>query len=92
MGAALQAAGITRTETMILQGLPGSAIVEAADESDCDVIVMATHGRSGLRRTVLGSVADYVVRNVSVPVLLVRPQEGDGSRGADAESAAAQTN
>ena len=91
MQAALQAAGITRTHGMILEGLPGSSIAQAASESDCDVIVMATHGRSGLKRTVLGSVADYVVRHVIVPVLLVRPHEAEeGSR--DAEKAASQSN
>ncbi len=72
--AALQAAGVADVSTRILEGLPGPTIVEAAEEAGCDVIVMVTHGRAGVVRTVMGSVADYVVRHVGqTPVLLVRP-------------------
>ena len=74
--AALEAAGIADVTTRILEGLPGPAIVEAAEEAGCDVIVIATRGRSGVMRTVLGSVADHVVRHVKrTPVLLVRPED-----------------
>ncbi len=51
---------------------PAAAIVEAATESGADVIAMATHGRGGLGRLLLGSVAESVVRHARVPVLLVR--------------------
>lgn len=72
--AKLQDAGIANVKTRILEGLPGPSIVEAAEEIECDVIVMATHGRSGVLRAVLGSVADYVVHHAKrAPVLLVRP-------------------
>lgn len=72
--ARLRRAGVTHVSLRVLEGLPGPAIVEAAEENRCDVIVMATHGRSGVRRAVLGSVADYVVRNTRrAPVLLVPP-------------------
>ena len=47
-------------------------IVDATLELDCQLIVMGTHGRSGLARVLLGSVAEYVVRNGKVPVLTVR--------------------
>ncbi|HJM74349.1 MAG TPA: universal stress protein [Dehalococcoidia bacterium] len=57
----------------ILDGQPGPEIVKLADDEDVEVIVMATHGRSGVRRAVLGSVSDYVVRNAGATVLLVRP-------------------
>ena len=54
------------------------AIVEAALELNCQMIVMGTHGRSGVPHLLLGSVAEYVVRNSSVPVLTVRvPREQD---------------
>jgi nucleotide-binding universal stress UspA family protein len=72
---ALEAAGATQVETLILEGLPADCIVGEAQARACDVVVMATHGRSGLRRAVLGSVADYVVRNLEgIPVLLVNPE------------------
>jgi nucleotide-binding universal stress UspA family protein len=72
--AALEQDGITNIETAILVGLPGDAIVKEATARDCDVVIMATHGRSGLTRAVLGSVADYVLRHVpGIPVLLVHP-------------------
>jgi len=47
--------------------------VELAREIGSDLIVMATHGRSGLGRSVFGSVADQVVRQSSIPVLLLHP-------------------
>lgn len=50
---------------------PASAIVEEASSSDCDLIVMGTHGRSGLDRAVAGSNAEDVVRRSPVPVLVV---------------------
>jgi nucleotide-binding universal stress UspA family protein len=49
-----------------------SAIVDAALELNCQMIVMGTHGHSGLEHLLLGSVAEYVVRNRKVPVLTVR--------------------
>lgn len=48
-------------------------ILAIADEVDADVIVIATHGRSGLPRLLLGSVAEAVVRNATRPVLTIRP-------------------
>ncbi|GAC1543601.1 MAG: universal stress protein [Candidatus Velthaea sp.] len=50
----------------------GSAIVRAAGTSNADLIVMGTHGRKALARLFLGSVAEHVVRNSGVPVLVVR--------------------
>jgi nucleotide-binding universal stress UspA family protein len=74
--ARLAAAGVTAVETRVEEGLPGLAIVELAQLEHCDVVVMATHGRSGLSRTLLGSVADYVVRHLrGVPVLLIHPDD-----------------
>jgi nucleotide-binding universal stress UspA family protein len=54
------------------EGPVADAIIRTADEQQIDVIVMATHGRSGLRRVVYGSVADQVLRSSTKPVLLVR--------------------
>jgi nucleotide-binding universal stress UspA family protein len=53
---------------------PASAILEEAAAQHCDPIGLATHGRGGLRRLLLGSVADKVVRAASTPLLICRPQ------------------
>jgi nucleotide-binding universal stress UspA family protein len=74
--ATLTARGLTVTDTMIAEGSPGEEIVRIATQGDFDLIVMGTHGRSGLFRSVLGSVADYVLLHVrDIPVLLLHPQE-----------------
>lgn len=57
---------------------PAAAILDALRESGADVVALATHGRGGLRRFVLGSVADKVVRGSEEPVLVVRPVGGEG--------------
>ena len=73
----LRERGIT-TETSIVEGGPGDAICAAVEALDCDTVVMATHGRSGFRRAVLGSVADHVARNTpTAAVLLIRPLDLD---------------
>ncbi|MDS0475616.1 universal stress protein [Natrinema sp. 1APR25-10V2] len=69
--AALAPDGVT-VETDVLEGSPSHAIVEAADPGECDLIVMGTHGRGGIDRLLLGSVAERVVRRASVPVLTVQ--------------------
>ena len=70
----LRDAGIEKVSTLVGSGKPGPEIVKAAADEGCDVIVMSTHGRTGLQRAMLGSVANYVVHNVeNAAVLLVRP-------------------
>jgi len=59
-------------EMLVREASPRPAIVEAAVELNCHLIVMGTHGRSGLAHLLLGSVAEYVVRHSKVPVLTVR--------------------
>jgi nucleotide-binding universal stress UspA family protein len=54
-------------------GAPAEAILRASSEEQADLIVMATHGRSGVSRLVLGSVAEEIVRHADLPVVLVRP-------------------
>jgi nucleotide-binding universal stress UspA family protein len=58
--------------TEVLLWKPAEAIVGYAKESGCDLIVMASHGRSGLSRWAYGSVADKVLRSSCIPVLMVR--------------------
>jgi len=64
-----------RTETR--EGSPARLIVEFAAEEECDLVVMGTHGRSGVDRLLLGSVAERVVRSAPVPVLTVRVADGE---------------
>ena len=54
---------------------PGHAIAHMAETLGADLVVMATHGRSGLRRALLGSTTDKVIRGVHVPMLVRRPTE-----------------
>jgi nucleotide-binding universal stress UspA family protein len=68
----LTAAGI-HVETEIQAGRPAEIILDVANSSGADMIAMATHGRDGIRRFLMGSVADRVARHAHVPGLLVRP-------------------
>ena len=62
-------------------GHPVEMIAARAQDVEADLIVMTTHGRTGLSRAWLGSVADGVVRHSRIPVLMLRPVEGDLPRG-----------
>ncbi|MFB6308498.1 MAG: universal stress protein [Haloarculaceae archaeon] len=64
-------------ERVLIEGTPSEEIVDHAREEDCDVIVMGTHGRGGLNRLLLGSVAERVVRTSTIPVLTVHVGEVD---------------
>lgn len=61
-----------KIETVTLAGYPAVQICDYADENEIDMIVMSTHGRSGIQRWVYGSVADRVLRAANTPVLLIR--------------------
>ena len=63
---------IPDAQTEVREASPPAAIVEVALELNCQMIVMGTHGRSGLEHLLMGSVAEYVVRHSKVPVLTVR--------------------
>lgn len=60
-------------ETLVWQGAPAPAIVDAARVNRADLIVMTSHGRSGIGRLIFGSVAEAVLRGSRLPILLVRP-------------------
>lgn len=64
--------GFRRAETHVWYGPPAAAIVEAAAAQKVDLIVMSTHGRSGLGRLILGSVTESVLRGTATPILIVR--------------------
>lgn len=64
-------------ETRLIVGSPGPSIVAAAEDCHADLIVMGTHGRSGLSRVLMGSVAEYVLRHAPCPVLTVKPSTAE---------------
>lgn len=70
--AAADRIGVDAETVHISEAHPAEAIVEAANTRHCDLIVMASHGRRGIRRLLLGSQTSEVLTNSSVPVLVVR--------------------
>ena len=75
VGDRLAAVGVKDVETSVWYGPAVSAIVEAARLNKVDLIAMTTHGRSGLGRLILGSVAESVLRGTTTPILLIRVAE-----------------
>ena len=65
-------------EASVEVGDPRDTIVKVAKELSVDLIVMGTHGRRGLSRVVMGSVAEDVIRHAPCPVLVVRSKQGEG--------------
>jgi nucleotide-binding universal stress UspA family protein len=65
--------GIPRPRTVVTVGDPATAMADVAAAEGAAYVVMSTHGRTGLRRALLGSVAGEVLRHGSTPLLLVRP-------------------
>ena len=63
---------VLEVETLVVKGVPFNEIINAATEINVDIIVIGTHGRTGLSHVMLGSVAEKVVRKSLCPVLTVR--------------------
>jgi nucleotide-binding universal stress UspA family protein len=72
--------GVAAAE-QIVDGFPDTGISEAADELDVDLVVMGTHGRTGIKRIILGSVAERVVRLCRRHVMVARPAQGGKPAG-----------
>ena len=68
---------VTPVHPLVCIGKPFDEIVKTAKTFNADLIILATHGRTGLRRALLGSTAERVVRHASCPVLVVREKEHD---------------
>lgn len=68
----LRAAEGHEVDTSVWYGAPAASIIDAAKSQHADLIVMTSHGRSGLGRLILGSVAESVLRGTTTPILLVR--------------------
>ena len=71
----LEQRGIRNVETHVWYGPPAASIIEAASVYKPDLIVMTTHGRSGVGRLIFGSVAESVLRGTAIPIFLRRPSE-----------------
>ncbi|MEZ4554225.1 MAG: universal stress protein [Dehalococcoidia bacterium] len=69
---ALKEQGVEKVSMIVVEGRPEDAIVQAVQDVGADLVVISTHGRTGFRRAVMGSVADHVIRNTpGAPVLVV---------------------
>lgn len=77
LAAPLRKRGI-QVKTVAIPGRAGEAILDYANTNSINLITIATHGRGGLRRAVFGSVADHVLRESGLPVLVIRPQDEKG--------------
>ena len=77
---ALKSQGVD-AEIELRRGNVTEEVLHFSQKYEADLIVMSTHGRSGLGRWVYGSVADRVLRHADVPVLLVRISEDDDDQG-----------
>lgn len=64
-----------KVKEVVLDGYPGSEIIDFAENNDIDLIVMGTLGKTGLDRLLIGSVAEKVVRGSKVPVMVVSGKE-----------------
>jgi nucleotide-binding universal stress UspA family protein len=69
-----------RVHNVLAKGVVAEEVLRVARRLRCHLIVLATHGRTGLRHVLMGSVAENVVRRAPCPVLIVRPR-GYRSRG-----------
>jgi nucleotide-binding universal stress UspA family protein len=72
-------AGVHATASLVETGVPADEIVRAAEQTKTDLLVLGTHGRTGVARLVLGSVAARVVATAPCPVLTVRAAEAGRS-------------
>ncbi len=62
-------------EQVMAFGLPSECIVQQAKKDDVDIIILGTHGRSGLSRLLMGSTAENVIRHATCPILVVKASE-----------------
>ena len=71
LGSRARAEGVEFAASSVQSSVPYEAIVAAAEEKDCDLILMASHGRHGLDKLIHGSVAGEVMTHTRIPVLVV---------------------
>lgn len=63
-----------KVESVVWVGPVGESIITYADSNKVNLIAIATHGHGGLKRAVFGSVADFILRNSTLPMLVIKPQ------------------
>lgn len=68
-----QLGNCTNFQRIVVSGDPAAEILKTIDAEGIDLVILGTHGRKGLERTIFGSVADNVVKNSPAPVLSVNP-------------------
>jgi nucleotide-binding universal stress UspA family protein len=73
MADSLKKEGITNIKSVVLKGQPGEEILNYLTKAKTDLVIMTTHGRSGIQRWLMGSVAERVMRHSAVPALIVPP-------------------
>lgn len=85
------ATDVAAAEADVVNGRPRRAILEYADDIDADLVAMGTHGRTGIRRFVIGSVTEHVLRRADAPVLTARAEavEDEGEEPAEDDGGAA---
>src|SRR5690349_19156956 len=66
--------GVAEVATVLTDGPTVDALLQVITDRGCDLVVAATHGRGGVKRLLLGSVADQLVRKAPCPVLMVGPR------------------
>lgn len=69
----------TEIHSEVLVGHVADSLTEFSEQNDFDLILIATHGRSGIKRWVRGSIADKVLRGANIPVLMVRAPGSEGA-------------
>ena len=69
--------GVETVDTEVTRGTPADVIVDRVSEAEGGLVAMTTHGRSGVGRMILGSVAERVIRQSGCPVLVVRAGQDD---------------
>lgn len=79
-----RAAGVSSRAMAMLSADPAQAIVDVADDEDCDLIFMGSHGRRGLSLLLAGSVTQAVLATADVPVMVLRPSATGHVRARDA--------
>lgn len=73
VGDAMRALGLGEAEARVVRGTPGPTLCDLAEEVGADAVVIGSRGRGGLKRAVLGSVSDHVVRHAPCPVVVTGP-------------------
>jgi nucleotide-binding universal stress UspA family protein len=64
-----------KVDCVVLEGVPTTTIIDYAHDNNFGLIAIATHGHSGLRHIIMGSTAEYILKNTGLPLLMVTPQK-----------------